>query len=73
MTGTDDDTLLAAYAAGDLAAAEALVGRHADRVLSLAQRMLGDAAEAEDVVQEAMLRLWKMAPGWQPGRARIST
>lgn len=73
MAEPDDDTLLAAYAAGDLAAAAPLVGRHAGRVLALAQRMLGDAAEAEDVAQEAMLRLWKMAPQWQPGRARVST
>jgi len=29
--------------------------------------MLGDAAEAEDVAQEAMLRLWKIAPQWHPG------
>jgi RNA polymerase sigma-70 factor, ECF subfamily len=73
MTEPDDDTLLAAYAAGDLAAAAPLVARHASRVLAVAQRMLGDAAEAEDVAQEAMLRLWKIAPRWQPRRARVST
>jgi len=41
--------------------------------LRVAQRMLNDAAEAEDVAQEAMLRLWRMAPDWQSGVARVST
>jgi RNA polymerase sigma-70 factor (ECF subfamily) len=35
--------------------------------------MLADAAEAEDVAQEAMLRLWKIAPDWRPGEAKVST
>ncbi len=38
-----------------------------------AARLLGDRAEAEDVAQEAMLRLWRIAPCWQPGRAQVST
>ncbi len=71
--GTEDDDLLAAYAAGDVAAAAPLARRHAPRVLAVARRMLGDAAEAEDVTQEALLRLWRIAPDWQPGRARVST
>ena len=35
--------------------------------------MLGEAAEAEDVAQEALLRLWKIAPDWRTGEARVST
>jgi len=69
----DDDALLAAYAAGDGDAAAPLASRHAPRVLAVATRMLGDRFEAEDVTQEALLRLWKIAPDWQPGRARVST
>lgn len=69
-----DDTLMALQAGGDGAAAAELAGRHTRRVLAVAQRMLGgDLAEAEDVAQEAMLRLWRTAPDWQPGRARVST
>ncbi|MEO1678532.1 MAG: sigma-70 family RNA polymerase sigma factor [Pseudomonadota bacterium] len=60
-----DAALLAAYAAGDRAAAQALVARLAPRILAMATRMLGDRAEAEDVTQEAMLRLWQNAPTWQ--------
>ena len=32
-----------------------------------------DPAEAEDVVQEAMLRLWRAAPDWRQGEAQVST
>lgn len=68
-----DAALLAAYAAGDARAAEALMTRLAPRLLALASRMLGDRAEAEDVTQEAMLRLWRQAPHWRAGEARVAT
>lgn len=76
MPATDpisDDALMAAYAGGDAAAATPLARRHAPRVLAVAVRMLGDVAEAEDVTQEALMRLWRIAPDWQPGRAQVST
>jgi RNA polymerase sigma-70 factor (ECF subfamily) len=68
-----DAALLARYAAGDQAAARVLTARHAPRLLALARRMLGDAAEAEDVAQEAMLRLWRIAPDWQAERGAPGT
>lgn len=69
----DDDTLIARFAAGDQSAARSLTARLVPGVLALARRMLRDQAEAEDIAQEAMMRLWKMAPDWQPGRAKPST
>jgi RNA polymerase sigma factor (sigma-70 family) len=69
-----DDALLVAYGNGDRAAAAALTARLTPRVLGYAARMLGgDRAEAEDVAQEAMLRLWKIAPHWRQGEAKVST
>lgn len=68
-----DDVLLATYSEGAPTAARLLMDRHASRLMSFAVRMLGDRHEAEDVVQEAMLRLWKIAPDWEPGRAQVST
>lgn len=74
MTGTEsDEALLLRYGAGDAEAARVLLSRLAPRVLRLAQRLLQDRAEAEDVTQEAMLRLWRVAPGWQAGGAQPST
>jgi RNA polymerase sigma-70 factor (ECF subfamily) len=69
----EDARLLAAYAAGDGTAARALAARHLPRVLSHAARLLGDRAEAEDVAQEAMLRLWRIAREWRAGEARVGT
>lgn len=57
---------------GDSAAFRELSARHLAPVTRYAARMLGDAAEAEEVAQEAFLRLWQQAPRWQP-RARVST
>lgn len=58
---------------GDPAAIQALVARKLPRMLALAGRMLGDPAEAEDVAQEAMIRAWRQAPKWRPGKARFDT
>lgn len=74
MTVEDpDEDLVLRVARGDPAAVQALVARKLPRVLALAQRMLGDPAEAEDVAQEAMLRAWRQAPRWRPGQARFDT
>ncbi|MBV2358487.1 RNA polymerase sigma factor [Thalassococcus sp. CAU 1522] len=74
MTGRDDDELLARYAAGDAEAARVLTARLGPPVFAHAMRMLGgDRAEAEDVTQEAMLRLWRAAPGWDAGGAKPRT
>ena len=71
--GDSDDELLSRVAAGDPAAARALVARKLPRLLSLAGRMLSDRSEAEDVAQEAFVRVWKQAPKWRPGAARFDT
>jgi RNA polymerase sigma-70 factor (ECF subfamily) len=73
LSDVSDEVLLVLYANGDPGAARALTLRLTPRVLGFAARMLSDRTEAEDVAQEAMLRLWRMAPGWQQGEARVAT
>ncbi len=68
-----DDALLVLYAKGDAEAARLLSVRHLARVLGFAARLLGDRTEAEDVAQEAMLRLWRVAPDWRAGEAQVSS
>ena len=67
-----DDALMARVALRDGAAFARLVNIHATRPQRIAYRMLGDASEAEDIAQEAMLRLWDNAPKWQAGGAGVA-
>ena len=69
-----DEALLVAFGNGDLQAARALTLRLTPRVVGYAARLLGgDRAEAEDVAQDAMLRLWKVAAEWRQGEAKVTT
>ena len=78
-SATADETAIAADAAlmrrvagGDPAAARAVVDRHLSGTVAFAWRMVGDRATAEDVAQDAMLKLWRLAPRWKP-KAQIGT
>jgi RNA polymerase sigma-70 factor (ECF subfamily) len=68
-----DEALLILFANGDRAATRVLTERMTPRAYRLALRLLGDRAEAEDVAQEAMVKLWKIAPDWRRGEAKPST
>src|SRR6201997_5001254 len=58
--------------AGDLGAFEALADVHADRLYTVALRFLGDRCEAEDVLQETLLRAWRGISRFE-GRAMVFT
>jgi RNA polymerase sigma factor (sigma-70 family) len=73
LAEVSDEALVVLYAHGDPDAARLLVQRLLPRVLSYAARMVSDRADAEDVAQEALLRLWKVAPEWRQGEAKVST
>lgn len=60
-SATDDAALLAKSAIGDATAFRSLVERHLANVTAIARSMLRDPAEAQDVAQEAFLRLWRHA------------
>ncbi len=61
MGSPSDEELLHRIAAGDTGAFELLYDRYARSAYSLAFRVLGDGKAAEDVVQDAFLRVWRMA------------
>lgn len=58
---------------GDRSAASALVHAVSPKIWRVAWRLLRDANEAEDVVQEALIKLWKIVPVWKIGSAKIET
>ncbi|WP_414462872.1 sigma-70 family RNA polymerase sigma factor [Hyphomicrobium sp. DY-1] len=55
----DEAMLVAAVGRGDGDAFRLLMARHLGSIVSVARRMLRDDAEAEDLAQEAFLRLWR--------------
>lgn len=69
----EDSELLDRLAADDEAAFRMLVERHIDRAYAIALRIVGNAADAEDVVQDTMLKIWSHRGRWQHGRAKFST
>ena len=67
----DEAALVARVAAGEAPAFRALVDRHLPTVLAIARRMLRDDAEAEDVAQETLLRLWRNAARLELGEGGV--
>lgn len=69
MVEATDEELMAAVASGDRRAFQTLVGRHQGRAFRIAFRMTRNKADAEDVTQEALLRVWTNAVNWRPTAA----
>ena len=68
-----DEVLMAAVVARDQRAFRILMQRHMGRAIRVAQRILRDAAEADDVGQEAFLRVWGRAGSFDPDLAKFTT
>jgi len=64
-TSREDYQLMAAIAQGNGGAFTALVTRHINSVVRYALRYVGFHADAEDIAQEAFIRLWKHAANWE--------
>lgn len=74
VASLDDDTLLARMRDDDDAVAyRLLVERHVDRAYAIALRVLGNMADAEDVAQECLVKVWTHRNSWQEGKAKFST
>ena len=69
MQDEPDDALMARAGRGDKAAFAVLVRRHLARATAIAQRIVGNRSDAEEVVQEAFLRCWQKAPDWRPAES----
>jgi RNA polymerase sigma-70 factor (ECF subfamily) len=66
MDEASDEELMRRVAQGDEPAFRRLARRYAARATGLARRITGNPADAEEVVQEALLRVWTNAPRWRP-------
>jgi RNA polymerase sigma-70 factor (ECF subfamily) len=72
-TAPSDEALLAGVAQGDDAASVAFVRRYQKRVFGLAYSMIGDVGAAEEVTQEALIRVWRHAPVFDARRGSVTT
>jgi RNA polymerase sigma-70 factor (ECF subfamily) len=68
LTNLDDASLLHHIRHGRHEAFAALVNRHAKRFYRIAYRLVFDKNDAEDIVQEAFLKLWRKPQLWDQGR-----
>jgi RNA polymerase sigma-70 factor, ECF subfamily len=72
VVNSDGDTdLVAAITAGDRAALGHLYDRYVSLLLGLAQRILGDAREAEDLLHDVFLEVWRQAGAYDPARGTV--
>jgi len=69
-----DEPLMTRIAEGDRTAYKMLVDRHLRSYLAFTTRVIGDRMEAEDIMQEAFIRVWKNASKWdQDRKTRFTT
>jgi RNA polymerase sigma-70 factor, ECF subfamily len=69
--GLADEELMELVDAGEVRAFDVIFDRHAGAGYSLAYRMCGRRALAEDVVQEAFLSLWRSGTGYDRARGSV--
>jgi RNA polymerase sigma factor (sigma-70 family) len=72
MDRPSDEALLAGLASGDADDAAAFVRRFQRRVYGLAWTILRDDGLADDAAQEAFVRAWRHAAGYDPRRGRVA-
>jgi RNA polymerase sigma-70 factor, ECF subfamily len=68
-----DEELMQLVYGGQAAAFEVIYDRHADAAFSLAYRMCGQRALAEDIVQEALLSMWRSGARYDRSRGSVRT
>jgi RNA polymerase sigma-70 factor (ECF subfamily) len=71
--GLADEDLMGLVQAGDARAFEVIFDRHAEVAFSLAYRICGRRAMAEDIVQEAFLSLWRTGARYNRARGSVRT
>ena len=68
-----DEDLMSLMEGGDAEAFAALYDRHIRAAYSLCYRMMGDRQAAEDLTQDAFLKVWRSASGYRSERGSVRT
>jgi RNA polymerase sigma-70 factor (ECF subfamily) len=73
VAGVEDEILVRRVAAGDERALGGLYDRYAGLIYGAGTRYLGDRGQAEDLVQDVFLSVWRNAGSFDPSRASFAT
>src|SRR5215211_2679598 len=68
-----DENLISFVGQGDAEAFTTLYDRHSHAAFSLAYRVMGERQAAEDLAQDAFLKLWRSATSYRPERGSVRT
>jgi RNA polymerase sigma-70 factor, ECF subfamily len=68
-----DEDLISLLGDGDAQAFALLYDRHSRAAFSLAYRMMGERQAAEDLTQDAFIKIWRGAPSYRTGRGGVRT
>jgi len=68
LLNLDDESLICQVQEGSHEAFATLVDRHSNRFYRMAYRLVSSKDDAEDIVQEAFLKLWDRPNLWKPGK-----
>jgi RNA polymerase sigma-70 factor (ECF subfamily) len=70
---SDEELMARVAAAGDHAAFRTLMHRHMRRAIRVAQSIVTNAADADDIAQDAFLRIWHRSKSFDPALAKFTT
>ena len=70
---SDEELMARVATAGDHAAFRTLMHRHMRRAIRVAQSIVANAADADDIAQDAFLRIWHRARSFDPALAKFTT
>jgi RNA polymerase sigma-70 factor (ECF subfamily) len=73
MESQSDEALMTAIRSRDQRAFRTLMGRHMRRTIRVVQRVVRNPADADEIGQEAFLRVWSHAASFDPHVARFTT
>ncbi len=73
VSGLPDEDLYEMFKAGSSMALKALIERHTGMLRRMAKNIVGDEHEADDVVQDVFVTIWKRKDAWSPSEAKFST
>jgi RNA polymerase sigma-70 factor (ECF subfamily) len=70
---SNDEQMMIRIQQGDYQAFQCLVEQYLSPLYRFAWRMLGNSKDADDVVQETFIKVWRNAHQWQAEKAKLST